>query len=463
MKDDAASIHLLPPPTLAAGKSTGRQASVAVGTSANGPLARAATPLHQSAPREAIGEAAERSNPRRAGIRPLAMAPMASFEPARAIADSSCGALFNPASGGESGGEDLNPAVTLRGGGGNSGGGQEISGTGEATLNTPIPVGTGMTVEVNPPSGGYALESVAIEGMSNISSYMSLNADAAPPETMEPEQNVIIKPTDFGPNGEKAETTFIVDALPRQYDIKVTATYTLNGAGGFSGETTIHFTSARPETASLSVEGQAGFSLMAVVDDRGQTWTKLQLDTPPMQIDSQTKAAATFGGDFMFMQLVNADRTVTLADGTTSSIKTFFFRKDGVVGGTIGYPAEGKLVVDGGLGVDAVRSWTLDPGQYPVIPFLMSDAPATVTAPNAKQIVMSDSFETYLMFRPAGGVWIALSQANWSYNVTAGNDPVTGWAIDPGAVLPNQGTVLTPIGANAFPTWIGRISHYPFL
>lgn len=391
---------------------------------------------------------------------------MAPFEPARTNdftrsgpnGGSPSGAPFNPASGGASGGEDLYPIVTLSGGGGNSGGGREITGIEKATLETPIPVGTRMNVKVEPPSGGYALETVTIGGMSDVSSYMKVNSDVAPPPFAGPENEVNTQPTP-AVGSDAAQTSFIVDATPRTYGIEVNATYTLLGTETtFSGKTTIRFTSARPEEASLSIVGQAGFSV-TTADGR----TELKLNNPPMEIDSNTKSAVKFGGEFMFMQLVRADRTVTFADDTTYSIKTDSFRIDDGYPSTLGYPAVGKLVLDANPELDEVTSWTLNPDKAPLLLFAMSDAPATWGPANAKQIVMNDSFRTYLMFRPAGGVWIALAQLNWSYNVSASNIPGPGWAIDPGAVLPNPGNVIAPLGNDAFPTWIGRVSQYPFL
>jgi len=500
VKAEAASISFSPSPIFAAGESPGLRASVAIGTSSNGSFARAATPLNEPAPREAIGAAAEPSSPRRAGIRPLAMAPMASLEPARANdltrpgpnGGLLSGALFNPASGGE----DLNPIVTLTGSGGNSGGGdgsgggnsggggsgggssggessgggnsggegnpkpggQEITGSGEATLETLIPVGTIMAVKVAPPSGGYALKTVTVGGMSNISSYISIDADKPPPATMKPETNVITNPKPFGLNNEKAETTFIVDATPRQYNIEVTATYTHpDTTETLSGTTKIHFTSDRPETASLSVEGQAGFSLTTAGGN-----AKLVLNDEGMTIVSQTKAAETFGGEFMFMQLVNSYRSVTILPGTPIPFDTGSFYIDDAEPGhlpAIGYLAEGELPDKSGL--KKLYSWPLGPGEAPAFPFAVGDAPGDSVPVNGEEIVMSDSFRTYLMFRPAGGVWVALSQYNWSYQVAARNDPVNGWMIAPGVLNPIPGNASTPTGDDAFPTWHGRMSSVP--
>ena len=74
-----------------------------------------------------------------------------------------------------------------------------------------------------------------------------------------------------------------------------------------------------------------------------------------------------------------------------------------------------------------------------------------------QQLKQADSFSTYLMYKPTGGVWIALKQIDWSWSETATKSGGS-WTA-PTSAQPAP-TSKTPSGDDVFPTWVNTANNY---
>jgi hypothetical protein len=82
---------------------------------------------------------------------------------------------------------------------------------------------------------------------------------------------------------------------------------------------------------------------------------------------------------------------------------------------------------------------------------------------NYKGLSANDSFSTYLMFQPSQpvwyGVWIALAQVDWSWNLSA-NFTSGSWPPPFTKPQPVPVVMAAPSGGNEFPPWVNTGANY---
>jgi len=376
-------------------------------------------------------------------------------------------------SGGSGGNTNANPYVVV------SGGSWGVGGTGSATATTPVSIGAALVVMVTPATGETS-KTITVGGMSTISSYFSTAPNATAPENMTLGQTVNVNPTP-NPNTGIASTSFIVDANPRQYTINVQVTYT----SGDSGTTKIMFTSQAP-TGTLTVLSQGQANLTA--GRTGLTDTNpngpryfggIDIDATTSPISYQSGGNTVYiTGNFMIMQTVNASNSYTA--GGTTYVMNSTTSNPSIDNGVSGDPAQiGHEVVPPPNQNYGAFGWTLPytQGDPPVTvttaTYGFSDSPSISVTPginNLSSLTVGstggnppvpggnpETFTTYLMYQPTGGVWVGLSSVNWGWggNATSSN----GTTLDPASLsLSDSGTasVTQPLtGTAAFPTWTG--------
>ncbi len=277
-----------------------------------------------------------------------------------------------------------------------------------------VPVGTIPSFNVSGSGDGYTIDSRSViwTGGTPYSSYPLDDPNLLPPTTASVSQNV---------DSNSLTYSFIIDSSPRPYTIDVGVGYT-NGAHGFAELT---FTSDKPpysfKNSNLG-QVQANF-LFDSNNNRTGVWVGMPFDTLK-NVDQRMKFLGTtdlpprsqFQGDFMILQLIDATRTVTTADGTLIG-QLHTLKTNGSViddGTSTARVPMGQPLASGAhtwrndhVGAsDESYDWPLlaHPGVY------------------NQSISFNADFKTYLMYRPGGGVWIALSEYDWGFRITAKND-----------------------------------------
>jgi len=88
-------------------------------------------------------------------------------------------------------------------------------------------------------------------------------------------------------------------------------------------------------------------------------------------------------------------------------------------------------------------------GDMPTAPYSPPAVSGDVGGTNWYTATMKDSFTTWLMYQPPGGVWVPLQKLTWSTNTTVSNTSGP-WAVSSGSTVttPSSGT-----SANDPPTW----------
>jgi hypothetical protein len=185
--------------------------------------------------------------------------------------------------------------------------------------------------------------------------------------------------------------------------------------------------------------------------------------------------------NFMFMQTVNARNSYSTTAGQTyvynSATTTSPSVDNGAPGGNNW--AGHEATPTGGsapAGFDGT-GWTLPvPGSDPLVTsasYIFADSP-TISVPagitNLSSLTVGstggnppvaggdpETFTFYLMYQPAGGVWVALSSVSWGWggNATSSN----GTTLDADSLHPSDSgaaqVTQTLTGNAAFPTWTG--------
>ena len=384
-----------------------------------------------------------------------------------------------PSSNAASGGP---PLVNLSGGGtgGSNSNGQNAFTVGSG--NSSVPVGTIFTVNVTPPNG-LLLSAVTITYPSAVfaSAYLG-NADsnAAPKPSAGP---LPLITTPAVGNGSQASTTFVVDAIPGTFQIKVHAEYTNNNG---SGDTTGTYTSVAP-TILLQKLNQAGGT---VLQNAPNAIVGVTANPQPGQnyidgIDVQVTATAgkdtlnnnaPVGGFIMVTQtifvqrgytdtagmsfkMVNPDPTVAAIDNGGSSSGLSNTLGMAIFDPNTGAESNSKFTAFNLTSNPPVTSLAFTTGDKPVQPNA-TDAQGLNPIPNLKTLrvgTAANPFETmtiYVMYLPPqGGTWIALAKEDWGWNGSATWDANNAILVQPigdfKPAIPN--TALS--GAAAFPAW----------
>jgi hypothetical protein len=160
-------------------------------------------------------------------------------------------------------------------------------------------------------------------------------------------------------------------------------------------------------------------------------------------------------GDLGLIQLVNTVRSDSLTDGTTKTTSTGgVFALDAASATSPFFEAEGENAPNVIPIVNHVNS--APPGDDNAF----SDSPGAGVFSTLQSLSFSDSFQTYLMYRPStpGSIWVTLNLLNWSWSGSA-MMPGGGWVAGPA----DQYTAPAPTGTSstALPQWTLRIQDIP--
>ena len=431
--------------------------------SANVPLARSASPLPQnpasggggvtalpafttgSRPTDVTTSVGGVSTPS-VGIRPMVLAatrnnsPLAAPFGAATAYDETMGVSGSSSdSSGSGGNDDVPPEIVASGGGDwttltdpNVPGGYKLT-------PNPIPVGTVLTVAVDDPDAFHVVDTIQWQGGTDYAEYMTQSAADAAPTAQDLVKGVAT-------NGQTYQ--FIVDAQARNYNLQVHVTY----KGGGGGDSTLSFTSVRPD-GDLQRTGDVPQAFVG--EDPGDASREIMQLKPEEVIKAYTATPSYFGGNFMFFQTIHSHRSVVSGDGTEVD-------KDLPAPGPDDGDSEGKAP-NNPLGYNVIGNaanfWQLVPlANGDSTTNSMRDSPYTSIPKSYRSMQIWDDFNDYLMFQPAGGVWIALDMLTWSWNVSATNNGGA-WQTDRAIVSSPDSSNGQPEGDDAFPTWALDYNH----
>ncbi len=390
------------------------------------------------------------------GIRPMSVAPSVatgggsagrSNAPALFLASSSTGghSTIHPDFGPPQ--NPTAPSVYYSGG--------AISGRGSGTVNISggVPIGTQMSFGVNPDSN-FTVASITWAGGSGYSSYFTDPASTT--VAADPSLQKVSVGTNVPTN--TANYAFIVTPQAAQYSVKVNVSY-VNPNGGaplVAPPTTVTFNAVSPIAAKITpTDGYwASYSLngnqWVGYSDNNQPWNNISSGNHGLGkgivLTATTQPSATFGGNFMFTQTMNAYYGYTLG-----GVSRHFSNSGTGANLDDGYPGST------GLPIGTQGAWTQPAGAAPATNTGIDPPVLGVDSTTGSYANINSSFTTYLMYTPGSnysGVWIALYQVKWSVNVTATSP---NWGIDSATAAPASIPSATS-GAGMFPGWTYNIS-----
>jgi hypothetical protein len=100
--------------------------------------------------------------------------------------------------------------------------------------------------------------------------------------------------------------------------------------------------------------------------------------------------------------------------------------------------------------------WPEPPGMAQADTRTMKDGPGMgVDITQFTAYSANDSFQTYLMFRPTNGVWIAMAEYDWSWSASASAP----WPAQNPQSAPAGNNAPQPSGYGAFPGWTNSTSQ----
>ena len=170
------------------------------------------------------------------------------------------------------------------------------------------------------------------------------------------------------------------------------------------------------------------------------------------------------GGTGCFAQLITPSRQVTRSfpAGTSIMYPATYYAKipDGnggwmlpAVGLDTAFPYPFGTNASSGAQVNSNYTWDVSSqgksGDMPTAPYNPPAVSGDVGGTNWYTATMSDSFTTWLMYQPTGGVWVPLQKLTWSTNITVSNASGP-WAVSSGSTVttpPSGSNINTP------PTW----------
>jgi hypothetical protein len=309
-----------------------------------------------------------------------------------------------------------------------------------------VPVGAGMAFSV---ASGYS--SVTWSGGTNYGYYLSDPASESPaPSLMYVREGVPTNNNTYG---------FTLDADEQTYTVNVTVTS--DQFPGQQASSTVTFASHRP-TASLNLQWTQGITFNNSVN--GGTDVQIKADVP---IFTAQTASGAFGGNFIFMQTAVIDRSKTDQNGNTTSFTTagLTFKDDGVdpnepspIGMYLTRPSTVTKANGTQVPVNGQYGWSLNAGDTATTTTL--DPTLLVVPITYMHLSVDDNYNTYVMYQPPEGVWVALQEVTWSLTGSADN---TGTAAQPNWPAnytdpQSDQTGFAPGGDSCFPPWNGLTS-----
>ena len=362
-------------------------------------------------------------------------------------------------SGGSGGGTPPDMPPNLFGSGGGSGAAQVMNNgqpvPGQYAFSSPVPIGASMGFIASDPDPAYQITTNNWSGGTNYSSYTSVT-----PVTIITGGQSLGK--SVGTDG--SNYSFILDANARAFTITDQVTYS-NGAHGTSTAT---FTSVAP-TGSLTVSNVG--TQTAGSGPNAQFAVGL---SPGIKIQATASTGQFTAGSFMFLQILNS----TYQSRTSPAGVDVYLKNDTVTPGgqnfngplhdadPLGYPfaysggsggggpSGGGIASSSGFYLTANNSMPFAGTGTPEL----SDAPSFIDSANNRMMTRTDKFSTYLMYKPTGGVWIALSQADWNWSETA-TLGIDGALFGPTSPQPTP-TIKVPSGDGVFPVWVNTTRNY---
>lgn len=247
--------------------------------------------------------------------------------------------------------------------------------------------------------------------------------------------------------------TVIADPDTQNLVITLKCAYYKNPANHAAGDTATVTTTLSAQVVKPDVTFGPGRPGTKTFTNDG-TIVSIGLD-PGEKIDGVTITKA-FGGDFMIMQHVAGSApnptTITSYVDSTGKTRTLSTVGSGMNlddGGTLNTLSVGVPLVGGGSG------WSMLSNSGPVAG-TEADRPRQTAPVDARSVSFNASFKSYLMYKPASGVWVALSENDWTFNWTVTNNP---WpAPGPQGPAADNPDPTTPSGDNAFPSWTGDVA-----
>ncbi|WP_169973291.1 hypothetical protein [Tautonia rosea] len=338
-----------------------------------------------------------------------------------------------------------------------------------------VPVGSVVYFWVESPDPlNWQIATIDWSGGTPYASYLSADASQAPPASMSVSTHA---------NTTGQSYYFIVDSNPRTYTVSVSVTYVQ--ALGTSVQVQASFDSIKP-SASLSVYDQGTVKIEPSYPPPNGGAALIQYDNwdnhgPgsthfPANAGMRIQATTTtyeFGGSFMFLQTIQPQRSLTVNFGGGNQDYVW---SDGVGGTALdSYPnTQISYITDSTSATPIAAQWDMVAWAGPK-QNRMGDTPWTghsnadavvsmqvgIVPPGVPTNLIFETFQTYLMYRPQDGVWVALAQLDWKWSggmirdtngdlISDQNNPPRG----PAATLRTP----PPIG----PSWDGLGANYRF-
>jgi len=382
-------------------------------------------------------------------------------------------------SGSSSGSNGIPPKPILTFSGGGWGGGDSK----DFTLTRGIPVGAQVTASVRAVDG-WAIERVAWSGLTGAySSYFS-----SPAESLSNATPAYLAKQPFVPSLQQSlpqtMVTFLVDPRKESYDIKAEVTYvgvaqTVSVTGSFTPvkpTTSLIVISNLP--ADLAIQGgQNGFEYRGVEtpypNDAGIRF-EFTTDIPEYPIN-MNEPPGGWGGSFMIMQTItparrysdNLGKNYTMPPdnqvpapnqqfaGTTYPTTTVNLdNATGPIGAELEKFTNGQTDPYTDAMGNATNHWEQEFVDPPLTLTAADPVSALFLNPNStvSGSINQETADTYLMYKPDGGVWTALNSIHWSWSVSA--SAVAMW--DPTGRA-NPSNPVPP--ADPWPEWAGLISN----
>jgi hypothetical protein len=230
-------------------------------------------------------------------------------------------------------------------------------------------------------------------------------------------------------------------------------TYTVQYQNGYTGTQQVSFLQATPDVTQINASFLDGSNPLNTVQFQnvpglngvlslGVQMAEDSLNTSGISASAQVTVPAGGDGELAFVQLANALNTATLSDGTTGVIIS--------TGGA--YQSDGSQPYGGGMfsvsGSNGLAGFGDLPQQRGII-----DTELRV------QVVQD--FKLFLMYRPAGGIWVTLKEIDWGWSAAVSRASGTSWTANAFESTPAlRGPTITD--SSSLPIWTGLaqgISH----
>lgn len=319
-------------------------------------------------------------------------------------------------------------------------GGVFVTGSGHLTIPGGVSIGTDLGFSVTAPTG-YVIDPTTITwaGGTTVTNYLNGDPSQPAPKT---QAAPTLAATD------QSSYQFIVQAETPggpgfNYDVTVTCKYSsvpANVQAGVQVSTDVAFTSVPPKVASLSIDHLAPKMFNGRYPDGTSTLTLLTADNglrsgAGIAINATTQTSTTFGGTFMYLNLLTDSSDIVKGGGVMVS--------DPTIGSGANVDSGNPLAYEGFF-------WKQDANATePITDHSFQDSPGLDPVSAAATNALIDrSYRTFLMFKPnTSGVWVALDVMTWKFAETITlSTPMK-------VVSSTTPTAVEDSAVGAWPTW----------